>query len=191
MAEGRVLTIPNVISLIRLALVPVFLWLVYGANNVVGAGWMLGLIGSTDWVDGFLARRLGQVSKVGEFLDPLADRVAVATAVVVGLVEGVLPVWFAWAIIVREALIGLGALLVGVRAGAKLEVRRLGKLATLLLYASVAWFYVSVNDFTTGLTIAYVLGVPGIIAYYVVGAQYYGDARAVVAGARSSDDGAG
>ena len=90
------LTIPNLISLVRLALVPVFLWLVFAKNNVVGAGWLLGLIGSTDWIDGYLARRLGQVSKVGEFLDPLADRLAVAAAVVAGLMEGILPAWFAW-----------------------------------------------------------------------------------------------
>lgn len=180
MPESRVLTVPNVISLLRLGLVPVFLWLVFGAKNPVGAGWMLGLIGATDWIDGYLARRLGQVSKVGEFLDPLADRLAVGAAVIAGLVEGVLPGWFAWAIIVREVLIAFGALFVGVKAGAKLEVRRLGKAATLLLYVSIAWFYVSVNDFRPGLVTAYVTGLPGIVAYYVVGYQYYGDARAIV-----------
>ena len=174
------LTVPNVISLLRLGLVPVFLWLVFGAKNPVGAGWMLGLIGATDWIDGYLARRLGQVSKVGEFLDPLADRLAVGAAVIAGLVEGVLPGWFAWAIIVREVLIAFGALFIGVKAGAKLEVRRLGKAATLLLYVSIAWFYVSVNDFRPGLVTAYVTGLPGIVAYYVVGYQYYGDARAIV-----------
>ena len=181
------LTIPNLISLVRLALVPVFLWLVFAKNNVVGAGWLLGLIGSTDWIDGYLARRLGQVSKVGEFLDPLADRLAVAAAVVAGLMEGILPAWFAWAIIVREGLIAGGALVVGVKAGAKLQVRRLGKGATLLLYVSVAWFYVSVNDFTPGLVIAYVTGIPGLGAYYVVGYQYYGDARRIVELAEASE----
>ncbi len=80
----------------------------------------------------------------------------------------------------REILIAVGALVVGVKAGSKLEVRRLGKGATLLLYASVAWFYVSFNDFIPGLVIAYGTGVPGLIAYYVVGYQYYGDARKLV-----------
>jgi phosphatidylglycerophosphate synthase len=107
----------------------------------------------------------------------MADRLAVAAAVVAGLIEGVLPSWFAWAIIVREVLIGAGALVIGIKAGSKLVVRRLGKAATLLLYASVAWFYVSVNDFTPGQVIAYITGIPGLVAYYVVGAQYYGDAR--------------
>ena len=176
------LTVPNLISAARVALVPVFLWMVFGAGNPVGAGWLLAFIGATDWVDGFLARRLDQVSRVGEFLDPLADRLAVAAAVIAGLVEGILPAWFAWAIIVREVLIGAGALVIGARAGTKLQVRTLGKAATLLLYASVGWFYVSVNDFTPGKVIAYVTGVPGLAAYYVVGIQYFDDARRVMRG---------
>jgi cardiolipin synthase len=180
-----VLTVPNLVSLVRLALVPVFVWLVLGEDNVAGAGWLLGLIGATDWIDGYLARRLDQVSKVGEFLDPLADRLAVAVAVVVGLTEGILPSWFAWAIIVREALIGAGALVVGVKAGAKLQVRRLGKLATLMLYAAVAWFYVGRGaDFDPLIWGAYLVGVPGIVAYYVVGVQYMTEARAVIAAGR-------
>ena len=180
-------TIPNLVSLIRLALVPVFLWLLIGRDNVAGAGWLLGLIGATDWIDGYLARRLDQVSKVGEFLDPLADRLAVAVAVIAGLIEGVLPSWFALAIIVREGLIAVGALVVGLSAGAKLQVRRLGKLATLMLYAAVAWFYVGRGaDFDPLIWGAYAVGVPGIVAYYVVGAQYMKDARDVVRERRES-----
>jgi cardiolipin synthase len=176
-----VLTIPNLVSLARLALVPVFVWLVLGPGEIAAAGWLLGFIGATDWIDGYLARRLDQVSKAGEFLDPLADRLAVAAAVVVGLVEGVLPSWFAWAIIVREAMIGVGALYVGLAAGAKLTVRRLGKLATLMLYAAVAWFFVGRGaDFDPLVWAAYGIGVPGIAAYYVVGWQYMQDALAVV-----------
>ena len=185
-------TVPNLVSLTRLALVPVFLWLLIGRDNVAGAGWLLGLIGATDWVDGYLARRLDQVSKVGEFLDPLADRLAVAVAVVAGLIEGVLPVWFAWAIIVREALIGVGALVVGLSAGAKLQVRRLGKLATLMLYAAVAWFYVGRgSDFDPLVWGAYIVGVPGLLAYYVVGWQYSRDARALMDSAEGTQSGAG
>ena len=175
------LTIPNLVSLARLALIPVFLWLLFGRDNVAGAGWLLGFIAATDWIDGYLARRLNQVSKLGEFLDPLADRLAVGVAVVAGLIEGVLAPWFAWAIIVREALIGVGAILIGVKAGAKLTVRRLGKLATFLLYVSVAWFYVGRgHEFDPGIWIAYAFGVPGLIFYYVVGVQYVKDGRELI-----------
>ena len=127
-----VYTIPNVISFIRLLLVPVFLWLLLGRDNPAGAGWLLVFIGSTDWVDGYLARRLDQVTELGKLLDPLADRLAVAAAVIGGLISGDLPTWFAIALLVRELLISVGALIVGVTAGSKLEVRQLGKVADAL-----------------------------------------------------------
>lgn len=175
-------TIPNLISLIRLLLVPVFLWLLFGRDNTAGAGWLLGFIGATDWVDGYLARRLGQVSKVGEFLDPLADRLAVAAAVIGGWIAGVLPPWFAGALIAREALIGVGALVIGLKVGTKLIVRRLGKLATLLLYAAIAWLFVADGHNVGWLEVAaWAAGIPGLVMYYVVGVQYFMDARRVMA----------
>ena len=74
---NRVLTVPNVITLVRLALVPVFLWLLFGADDWLAAGLLLGGLGATDWVDGYVARRYNQVSELGKMLDPIADRVAV------------------------------------------------------------------------------------------------------------------
>jgi cardiolipin synthase len=170
-----VLTIPNLISLLRLGLIPVFLWLLFGRDNPFAAGWLLGIIGSTDWIDGYLARRLNQVSEVGKFLDPLADRLAMFTAVVGGLITGDLPLWFAWALIVREALIGTGAIVVAIKGHTSLAVRDLGKLATLLLYAAVAWFFVG-TEWSWALVIAWLAGIPGLVLYYVVGVQYTGDA---------------
>jgi len=126
-----VLTLPNVISMIRIVLVPVMLWLLIGRDNPVGAGWMLALIGSTDWIDGYLARRLDQVSKVGEFLDPMADRLAVGGALIGGLITGDLPQWFAIAVLAREVLIGIAGVYLGLRHRRKIEGRRLGKIATL------------------------------------------------------------
>ena len=168
------LTIPNLISLIRLALIPVFLWVLVGSDSPFAAGWLLGLIGSTDWIDGYLARRLDQVSEVGKILDPLADRIAVVVAVIAGLATGYLPAWFAWALIVREALVGVGALVIAWRGHTSLAVRKLGKLATLLLYVAVAWFLIGV-EWTAFEWAAWIAGIPGLILYYVVAAQYAGD----------------
>ena len=180
------LTIPNLISLVRLGLIPVFLWLLVGRENPVGAGWLLGLIGSTDWIDGYLARRLNQVSEIGKILDPLADRLAVATAVIAGLVTGDLPSWFAWALILREALVAVGAIYVALRGHTSLAVRDMGKLATLLLYFAVSWFFIG-SEWNPGNVIAWVTGVPGLILYYVVAFQYAGDAAKAI---RNRDDAA-
>lgn len=173
------LTIPNLISLVRLALIPVFLWLLFGRDNSFAAGWLLGFIASTDWIDGYLARRLDQVSEVGKFLDPLADRIAMVTAVVGGLITGDLPAWFAWALIVREVLIGIGAIIVAIKGHTKLDVRQMGKLATLLLYSSVAWFFVGA-EWDWSLWIAWIAGIPGLVLYYIVGYQYANDAVAAI-----------
>jgi len=173
--------VPNTISLIRLALIPIFVWLVvteeYGAAAI-----LLGVIGATDWIDGYLARRLGQVTELGKFLDPLADRIAVAIAVVAGLIYGVLPLWFAWALIAREVAIGIGALY-GWRHGVtKLDVRYIGKVATLLLYFSVSFFYAGEGFDLSIFTVAAVLtGVPGLALYYWVAVLYLGDMRAAIA----------
>lgn len=173
------LTIPNLISAFRLALIPLFLWLLVGADEPVWAGILLGVIGSTDWVDGYLARRLDQVSEIGKILDPLADRIAVATAVVAGLATGYLPGWFAWPLIVREVVIGIGAIVVAAKGHTSLAVRDLGKLATLLLYFAVAWFFIGAG-WEPGLVIAWVAGIPGLVLYYVVAVQYAGDAAAAL-----------
>ena len=179
------LTIPNLISLVRLALIPVFLWLLFGKDNPFAAGWLLGVIGATDWIDGYLARKLNQVSEVGKFLDPLADRLAVATAVIAGLISGDLPAGFAWALIVREAIVGVGAIVVAIMGHTKLDVRDMGKLATLLLYMAVAWFFVGAEWEWTKV-LAWIVGVPGLILYYVVGVQYARDALDAIRARRSS-----
>ena len=70
---GPILTVPNVISAVRVAMVPLFLWLLFGADTPLAAGLLLGGIGATDWIDGFLARKLHQVSELGKMLDPIAE----------------------------------------------------------------------------------------------------------------------
>ena len=173
-------TIPNAISFVRILLVPVMLWLLIGRDNPVGAGWMLALIGSTDWIDGYLARRLNQISKVGEFLDPMADRLAVGGALIGGLITGDLPAWFAIAVLAREVLVGVAGLYLGLRYRRKIEVRRLGKLATLGIYTALGWFLVGVN--TDWLQVAaWAVGIPALAIYYVVAFQYVGDLRKAAA----------
>ena len=175
---NNVLTVPNIVSFVRILLVPVFVWLLLGPDEVAAAGWLLGFIGATDWVDGYLARRLDQVSELGKALDPIADRLAVAAALVAGLIAGVLPAWFAIALLARETAVALGALYLATRSKIRIDVRRVGKLATLLVYAAVAWFYVGEGaDFDPLIWAAWLAGIPGLVLYYVAAGLYVGDAR--------------
>ena len=87
----RILTAPNVITLVRLLCIPLFLWLLFGAHRQTAAAVLLGVLGATDWVDGYVARRFGQVSTLGKVLDPTADRLLVGTAVISIMVYGAVP----------------------------------------------------------------------------------------------------
>lgn len=177
-----IFTIPNAISVIRIGMVPVFLWLLLGRDDPAGAGWLLGAIGATDWIDGYLARRLGQVSELGKFLDPAADRLAVAAAVIGGWVSGDLPWQVSLAIVVREAVVIDGALVLAVTVRSKIDVRYIGKVATLGLYASVASFFVAAGTSTGWLeAAAWAVAVPSLVLYYVVAVQYLGDMRKLLA----------
>ena len=90
----RVLTVPNAVTVVRLLCIPLFLWLLFGADRQTAAAILLGVLGATDWVDGFLARRFHQVSTVGKVLDPAADRILVGTGVIAIMIHGAVPIWF-------------------------------------------------------------------------------------------------
>ena len=129
-------TVPNLLSALRLAGVPLFLWLVLVPE---ADGWALGLLvvaGITDWLDGWLARTLRQTSVVGQVLDPVADRLYIL-AVVVGLaLRDVIPWWMAVSLPLRDALMWLLVPLLRTRGYSALPVHFLGKAATFnLLYA--------------------------------------------------------
>ncbi len=179
---STVFNVPNTISFIRLALIPVFIWLVFWQEEYGWAGVLLGVIGATDWIDGYIARRYNQVTELGKFLDPLADRVAVVVAVIAGLAVGVLPAWFAIALIVREVVIMIGALYGWMNGVTKLDVRFLGKAATLALYFSVSAFYIGVGFSVEWIVwVAYLFGIPGLVMYYWVAVEYLGDMRRAIA----------
>jgi cardiolipin synthase len=146
---------------------------------VAWAAALIFIIGSTDWIDGYLARRLNQVSEVGKFLDPLADRLMIASALIAGLVAGVLPALIAWGLIMREVLVGAGTLALASRGLGKLDVLWLGKLATFLLYGALPSFYLTAAEVLPWLfePPAWISGVIGLLLYWYVGFQYAGEVR--------------
>ena len=176
-----IFTIPNLISVIRIGLLPVFLWLVFGKDSPTAAAFLIGGIGATDWVDGYLARRLGQVSELGKMLDPTADRLTVAAAVIAGWVSGALPWPIAVLIVARESIVAIGALILAVKAGTKLEVRYVGKLATLLIYFAIPSFFLHAGTGDAVWSwVGWGMAVPGLALYYVAAALYLGDMRRAI-----------
>ena len=132
----RVWTLPNLLSMFRLAGVPVFLWLVLGPEEDAWALVLLMVAGVTDWLDGYLARRLDQFTRIGQVLDPVADRLYIL-AVVVGLgLREIIPWWVALILPLRDALLWGLVPFLRTRGYSALPVHFLGKAATFnLLYA--------------------------------------------------------
>ena len=132
----RVVTIPNVLSLLRLLAVPVFLWLLLGPHADVAALVLLALSGISDWADGVLARRLNQTSRLGTVLDPAVDRLFILATLVGLSVRHVIPWWLAALIIGRDLVLAPTVPLLRRRGLPLLPVHYLGKAATFsLLYA--------------------------------------------------------
>ena len=136
-ALDRVVTIPNALSVARLVGVPVFLWLVLGPHADAWAVALLIVSAATDWLDGKLARALNQQSRLGEALDPAADRLYIAATLVALAVRGIIPWWLFALLVVRELVVAGALGLLKRRMGfGTLQVSFAGKTATLcLLYA--------------------------------------------------------
>jgi cardiolipin synthase (CMP-forming) len=139
-SHDRVLTLPNAISAVRLAGVPVFLWLVLGprkpATDLIACG-LLGLAGISDWLDGKLARMLDQGSRLGQVLDPAADRLYIAATLIGLAIRSIIPWWLVGVLAARELLVGGGLARLRRSTGlGTLQVSLAGKAATLcLMYA--------------------------------------------------------
>lgn len=172
-------TIPNLISGLRLAGIGVFWWLLFGRDDPVAAGILILVIGWTDWLDGVLARKLNQVSEIGKFLDPLADRLAIAAALIGGMIADVVPLWLGIALMARELAIAVGALVLGMRLKEKLDVRYMGKLATFILYGAIPAFYLAAGGVAGDLFLylGWGSGVIGLVLYYWVAVLYAVDIR--------------
>jgi cardiolipin synthase len=136
----RIVTLPNALSALRLVGVPVFLWLVLGprtpAADVIAVGILAGA-GISDWLDGKLARMLNQASRLGQLLDPAADRLYIGATLVALAVRGIIPWWLFAALVTREASMALALLVLRRRTRYRaLQVNFVGKTATLcLMYA--------------------------------------------------------
>jgi cardiolipin synthase len=194
--RSGVWTLPNAVSALRLLGVPLFLWLVLGPEADVLALVLLMVSGFTDWLDGFLARRLNQTSKLGEILDPVADRLYIL-AVVIGLaVRDIIPWWVALILPARDAFLWCLVPFLRTRGYSALPVHFLGKAATFnLLYAFPLLF---IGDgagtaATLGKVFGWAFAIWGIGLYWWAGLLYAWQVRKLMADRerRAPDLGAG
>jgi len=190
-ASRRYLTVPNAFTLARLCCLPVFLYLLFGRDNRAGAAWLLGALGATDWVDGWLARRLGQTSEFGKIFDPTTDRLLFIVAITGIIIDGSAPLWFAWAVVAREVIVG-GAMAVATLAfGMKrFDVMWLGKTATFLLMFSIPAFVLGKSDFPGHRAFqvgGWAFGIPGLVLSYYTAIRYVPMIRAGLREGREAD----
>lgn len=157
----RPFTVPNLISLGRLCCLPWFVWLVFGAGDRWGAALLLGVLGATDWVDGFIARRFDQVSELGKILDPTADRLLLLVALVALIIDGSLPLWIAVLALVREGGVAVAALVLAAAGARKIEVTWWGKTGTFLMMFAIPSFLAGASDIAAA-------GVFGVLAWVFV-----------------------
>ena len=186
-SADRVLTLPNVISFLRLLGVPLFLYLFLVARADVAAIVVLAVGGTSDWVDGWIARRLRQVSRLGELLDPLADRLYILATLLAFTAREVVPWQFTAALLAREVLL-LGSLAVLRRHGyGPPPVHYVGKTATFLLLAAFPMLLLAAAvPATTAVADAmgWALAWWGLVLYWVAGALYVIQARQLVRAVR-------
>ncbi|HET9090187.1 MAG TPA: CDP-alcohol phosphatidyltransferase family protein [Acidimicrobiales bacterium] len=184
----------NLVTAIRLALIPVFLWLLFGTGHRALAAWLLGALGATDWVDGYLARRLHQVSAVGKVIDPVADRILVIVGLLAVAAAGGVPWWFALITLARELIVSLMTLLLAALGAARIDVLWWGKVSTFALMTTFPLFLLTSNDRHVALAgwqhvgrdLCWVVGVAGLALSWVVLASYVRPALAALRRGRAA-----
>ena len=183
------LTVPNLFTLARLLCLPLFLYLLFGRDNPAAAAWLLGALGATDWVDGYLARRLGQVSEFGKMFDPTVDRLLFVVALVAIIIADAAPIWFCVAVLAREVLVGVTVAVATIFFSmTRFDVTRLGKLATFLLMFAVPGFLLGSSDFPghdAFTAAAWILGIPGLVLSWVTAVAYIPKIKAGIEAGRA------
>lgn len=180
----RVLTLPNVLSALRLVGVPLFLWLILVPEADGLAILLLGAAGFTDWLDGYLARKWNQITRVGQLLDPIADRLYILATLIGLLIRGIVPWWFVALLVSRDLILAVALALLKRRGVTGLPVHFLGKAATFcLLYAFPLLLLGDGSGWLadTARIAGWAFAVWGTALYWWAAVLYLGQARRILA----------
>jgi cardiolipin synthase (CMP-forming) len=184
----RIVTLPNLVTLVRLSCLPVFLWLLFAQENRAAAAWLLAALGATDWVDGYLARHMHQVSELGKVLDPVADRLLFLVGAGGILADGSVPAWFAVVVLVRETLVGGTTLVLAAMGARRIDVTWFGKAGTFGLMIAFPLFLASHSTLgwaDTAGVLAWLAGIPGLVLSLYAAALYVPLARQALSEGRA------
>jgi len=179
-SRKSLLTWPNAITFARLACLPIFLWALFGRDSRLAAALVLGALGATDWVDGYVARRFNQISAFGAIFDPAVDRVLFIVGLVALGIDGAVPWLVAVLILTREVGIGLLMVIATAFGMERFSVTHLGKWATFILMFAVPGLTLGSSDIavdTVFLALGWILVVPGIVLSYVTAWRYLPEVR--------------
>jgi cardiolipin synthase len=172
------------LSFARIVTIPLFCWLAANERTRLWGILLFAVVVSTDWVDGYVARRTGQVTELGRILDPVADRLAIAAGLLTFAIAGIFPFWAALLILVRDVAVLLGAAVLLWGRSIRVEVRGIGKIATFSLMAAIAWIAWGNADGPLGdvlLVGGWLAYVVGIVEYYLAAGLYAIDVRDALA----------
>jgi cardiolipin synthase len=186
---ARIVTVPNVISLIRLACAPLFVWLL-AEDELIAAAALLAVLGASDWVDGWIARQFDQGSDLGKVLDPVADRILLLVGAVALLVQGSVPIVVGVLVLVREAVISVAVLALAAAGARRIDVQWVGKAGTLaLMFAFPLYLWADAIDGTAHdvvLAAAWFMAICGLVLSYYAALTYVPIARAALRDGRGA-----
>ncbi len=170
---GAIVTVPNVITVVRFLGTPLFVWLVLGPHQYGWGVFVLAVMGCTDWIDGFVARKLNQTTKLGRIMDPLADRVALVAVSITLVIAAILPLWLLLLLLIPDVVL-LAATLYFFRGDADLKVTLLGKTRTAALMIGTPMLLLAValgSDFTT--VLAWIFLGSAMVMHVIAFGQYF------------------
>lgn len=172
--SARLVNVPNLITALRLVLIPLFAFVFLSGKSDLIAFLLLAVIGWSDFLDGFIARRAGQITELGKVLDPLADRVAVITILGVFVFRGVIAWQLAVIILARDVVVLILFGILEKKGYPRIPVNRTGKAATAAIFAgvAVAALNLAIGDSASVRAASIMLLVAGAFLYWVAVALY-------------------